>query len=98
MSSADPSSASPPSAPPRPRPRLSKRGSFYDAENDKYYLRDPSSAPGHSERAPLHALNGALKEKTVVNERLQRAPLAVLRHGEIEVPRAGAKPERERSG
>jgi hypothetical protein len=73
MSSADPSSASPPSAPPRPRPRLSKRGSFYDAENDKYYLRDPSSAPGHSERAPLHALNGALKEKTVVNERLQRA-------------------------
>ena len=60
----------PPSAHPATGSRrtLTKRGSFYDPENDTYTL-----SSGAHDREPLRALNGALRDKTAANIKLAAA-------------------------
>eukprot|EP00943_MAST-04B_sp_MAST-4B-sp1_P002728 g2728.t1 len=47
----------------------SRRTSYYDAEQDKYYLHEAKDDPGYSS---LHSLNGALRGKTLTIERLEK--------------------------
>ena len=47
-----------------------RRTSYYDAEQDKYYLHEAGKEdPGYSS---LHSMNGALRGKTVTIERLEK--------------------------
>eukprot|EP00944_MAST-04C_sp_MAST-4C-sp1_P008098 g8098.t1 len=49
---------------------LSRRTSYYDADEDKYYLHESGKEdPGFSS---LHSLNGALRGKTLTIERLEK--------------------------